>query len=38
MWYGRILIQVGKTNQFKTYRPDSDENKGILNNDMGKLD
>ena len=28
---GRIAIQIGQTNEFKFFSPDSDENKGLLN-------
>jgi hypothetical protein len=28
---GRIAIEIGKTNKFKFFRPESDDNKGILN-------
>ena len=28
---GRIAIEIGKTNKFKFFRPESDHNKGILN-------
>jgi hypothetical protein len=28
---GRIAIEIGNTNKFKFFRPESDDNKGILN-------